>query len=198
MNQQSSFLCALLLLGVVGCSSESSRSVSVSDGKGTKIVVNSSGSDTKVSISGSNGEEVTADGSNTVFVEKDGSKSTIVTNKDGSSSVTTKDGSASIGGNTQISESELGVPFYPGSVETAGSNFKFEGPKGKSYSCTRTTDDAPEKVIEFYKSKVENPASALTDGSGSLSGKLASGANINVAAQKKDGKTVVMVTSTSK
>lgn len=198
MNHRFSFLPSLILLGAIGCSSGSSSSVSVSDGRGNKVVVNGSGGDTKVSFSGNNGEEITTQGSNTVVVEKDGSKSTIITNKDGSSSVSTKDGSASIGGNTQISESELGVPFYPGSIEKSGSNFKFEGPKGNSYSCTRTTDDTPEKVIEFYKSKVENPASALSDGSGSLSGKLASGATINVVAQTKDGKTDVIVTSTSK
>jgi hypothetical protein len=83
----------------------------------------------------------------------DGTK--VEVNQDGNSlKVSSDKGSASLGVGTTVTEEELDIPFYPGSTEKPESSVKVELSSEKSYMTVRTTPDEPEKVAEFYKTKL--------------------------------------------
>ena len=95
-----------------------------------------------------------------------------------------------------ISEDELGVPFYPGSeIDTKGSNFKNVTDAVKNYETARTTSDTPKQVADFYMGKVKNAKSMGGGDTMMVDGKLDSGAIFSLVASKKDGKTAVKVST---
>lgn len=63
---------------------------------------------------------------------------------------------------SQITEKELGIPFYPNSVDT-GRDIDMKGFSVSQQYSDRTTSDSPEQVVAFYKSKLGNPDSEETD-----------------------------------
>lgn len=52
-----------------------------------------------------------------------------------------------------VTEADLGAPFYPGSSPDAGS-LKTTTPKGTTITSIRLTPDKPLKVLDFYRSKL--------------------------------------------
>lgn len=114
---------------------------------------------------------------------------------DGSVKVSDEHGTSSIGGGTTVSESDLGVPFYPGSAEISGTGFKFDGPKEVNASCDRSTTDSPDQVIQFYSEKLSNSTKNTSGAISSLTGQLPSGGTVVVAARSKDGQTIISVTA---
>lgn len=159
-----------------------------------------------VVIVGPDGTKITADQDGTSMTIKDekGNVSTFnADNKGGMSMSDGKGGTIEVGqGN--VSEADLGVPFYPGSSEgTAGMTNKIENDKEKIVTSVRTSKDDPSKVHEFYQPKVMNPSqSSATGGStkvASISGTLEHGTEITIGATKDgDNDTQIVVTTKHK
>ncbi len=155
-----------------------------------------------VVIAGPDGSKVSTnqDGTSMTVTDKDGTTATFDT--DGKGGLTMSDGK---GGNVQmgvdtVGEGDLGLPYYPGSVEPAGSmSGIIENDKEKVVTSIRNSKDAPAKVVDFYNDKVKNSVkSAATAGTmqtASLTGQLESGAEATIAVTKDgDQETHIMVT----
>jgi hypothetical protein len=157
-------LAALAAVLLIGCGPKDETVVVGPDG--SKMTSSKDGN--QVKVTGPHGE-MTADSDKGTFTMKD----------DKGNEVTT--------GGT-VTEADLGVPFYPGSKEKPNANFLATENGKKSVVCTRTTSDAPDKVIEFYKDKVEQASTssgAVGDmHSATLSGKV-KGGEITVTAVKQ-------------
>ncbi len=100
------------------------------------------------------------------------------------------------------SEAELGLPFYPGSAETTWASSDVSAESHVVMSM-RTTSDAPQKVLEFYKPKLKNPSQVVSNASGTqnitLTGKLENGAEVAITATMPKGeKTSITVGVTTK
>lgn len=99
-----------------------------------------------------------------------------------------KDVSASLGGGTVVSEEEIRMPFYPGSSPKPNGDVKIEAASEKNYMSVRTTADTPEKVAEFYESKVK----------GLKFNRFASGDTTNVMASTEADGWKIAVTASKK
>lgn len=112
---------------------------------------------------------------------------------------TAPSGAKSTDPKTDISEAELGVPFYPGSeIDSKGSNFKNVTDAIKDYETARTTSDTPKQVADFYLDKVKGSKAVGGGDTMMVNGKLESGAVFSLVASKKDGKTAVKVSTVLK
>ncbi len=108
-------------------------------------------------------------------------------------------GEVSSMGVSDVSEIELGLPFYPGSSSIKGRDMKINADGKQTYLSARTTSDSPEKVVEFYKSKVKDPQTTSAAKFGSVIGKLEDGRDVNLMAMlKDDGTTEVQVSVSGK
>lgn len=95
-----------------------------------------------------------------------------------------------------ISEAELGVPFYPGSeYDAKGNNFKSVTDAVKEFDTQRTTSDTAKQVADFYMGKIKGAKMVGAGDTYKVDGKLDSGAAISCTASKQDGKTLIIVTS---
>ncbi|MCH8274187.1 MAG: hypothetical protein IH851_05295 [Armatimonadetes bacterium] len=124
-------ICALIAAAAGGCS----KPVTVKDEEGDKVTI-TEGSDGKTTV------ESEADGGNLTYE----SEEDRVTMTDEEGNV------VQYGGN--VSEEDLGLPFYPGSKETGDSVWTAEGIGRKSVTSVRTTSDPVSSVIGFYRDKV--------------------------------------------
>jgi hypothetical protein len=88
----------------------------------------------------------------------------------------------------QVTEADIGVPFYPGSKEKPNSSFTATENGRKSVLCVRTTPDDPEKVIAFYKDKLKDATTGTSSvgemKTSSLTGKL-NGGDFTITAVKQ-------------
>ncbi|MFZ4507866.1 MAG: hypothetical protein ACOYON_09250 [Fimbriimonas sp.] len=95
-----------------------------------------------------------------------------------------------------ISESELGVPIYPGSSEVRVASMRAESTKERSVISVRTTTDSPEQVADFYRSKMTvNSESKQKDDTSTeieLKEDEKSGRKFAVSAKREDGKTTTV------
>jgi len=142
-------------------------------------------------------ETVYSDANGSVSVSGDKSKITYTDEKGNVASVDTNGGKTTIddgkGGSVtmgagQVSEGDLGVPFYPGSKETAMASGMIESGGEKMVTSMRTTTDDPGKVSDFYKEKVKNPQISNANSGGNvvsgMTGKLDDGSDFNLSATK--------------
>jgi hypothetical protein len=58
-------------------------------------------------------------------------------------------------GKAQVSEAELGVPFYPGAKPTEGGAMRIAAGEGSMVQMALRSDDAPDKVAAFYRDKLK-------------------------------------------
>lgn len=90
---------------------------------------------------------------------KDGSK-TSVNLSEGTAKVTTTDASGKTStmeiGSAQVSESDLGVPFYPGTKPPEGGVSKLSTPQGTAMTVSLHSSDAADKVTAFYREKLKS------------------------------------------
>jgi hypothetical protein len=94
-------------------------------------------------------------------LQKDGSKADVdlssgrmrVTTTDASGQTTT----AEIG-SAQVSEADIGVPFYPGTQAQQGQATKVSTPTGSASTVVLHSDDAPDKVAAFYREHLKAQA----------------------------------------
>ena len=159
-----------------------------------------------VVIVGPDGTKITADQDGTSMTIKDEKGNVSTFNADNKGGMTMSDGQGGKleFGQGNVSEADLGVPFYPGSSEgTAGMTSKVETDKEKVVTSVRTSKDDPSKVLAFYQPKVMNPSqSSATSGStkvASISGTLENGTDITIGATKDgDNDTQIIVTAKQK
>jgi hypothetical protein len=166
------FLVFVASLVLAGCA-KSSEQVVVSDGKGGTVTT-------------------TAEGQSTTYKDGKGNEVTM----DAKGMRGTVDGKQSSISTDQVTEEEVGMPFYPGSQPTDKDIKAIVGSE-KNYMSTRTTSDSPEKVMEFYKSKNPDPkgSSMSTSDMALVSGTLKDGRKFAVSARVKDGKTQISLSS---
>lgn len=98
-------------------------------------------------------------------IAKDGGSAKVDLSQ-GSAKVTSTDAEgrttqAQLGG-AQVTEADLGVPFYPGSKPQAAGASRVEGPDGRVVTLQLQTGDSPEKVAAFYRDKLKGGAAGKT------------------------------------
>ncbi|MBS1713080.1 MAG: hypothetical protein JST30_01950 [Armatimonadetes bacterium] len=160
----------IAMLALSGCGAGAGDNVTVQDAQGNKVTTDRDGG--KVTVEGAKGEKAT--------FESDGKGGGTVTS-------TTPEGRQSMTSGTSFPESELGLPFYPGSTEKPEGSFKSESPTGSSHMSVRSTKDEQAKVAAFYKSKLKDPTSVSTNGNEMLTGKLPDGSNVQNTATREEG-----------
>ena len=91
-------------------------------------------------------------------MQKDGGKAKVDLSG-GSASITTTDAAGKTSqlqfGAAQVSEAELGVPFYPGTRPGEGQSSKISTPDGTAYTVGLHSDDTPDKVAAFYRERLK-------------------------------------------
>lgn len=165
----------------------------------------------KITTTGSDGEKVTTDMKGNVSVtDKTGKTTDFKTNsegweakstdgtevkvgKEGVTGKTAEGGTFSMGA-SDVSEQELGLPFYPGSARIDGRDMKVDNKGEKTFSSVRSTSDTIVKVVEFYKDKVTEAATTTSDQFGMVSGKLEDGRKASISAIPHEGKVEVTIT----
>lgn len=154
-----------LVFALAGCGS---KDTVVTGADGSKAVVSQSGNKTTI--------EGTA---------ADGTKATVTNEGDKVSYSDDKGQKMEMGGT--VSESDLGVPFYPGSEEVKSGSAITDTTEQKTVISARSTKDDPQKVGDFYKDKISNPSTSNMDSGGTkmviMSGKL-KGSDITISAAK--------------
>lgn len=101
-------------------------------------------------------------------MEKDGSKAKVDL-AGGTVKVTTTDATGKISqmevGGAKVTEADLGLPFYPGAKTQEGGMTRIASADGVMVTATLRSDDAPEKIAEFYRDKLKaaSPGKQLTD-----------------------------------
>lgn len=77
----------------------------------------------------------------------------------GSMKVTTTDAAGKTStteiGGAQVTEAEIGVPFYPGTKPAEGGSSKMSSPSGDVSMVTLHSDDPADKVAAFYREKLK-------------------------------------------
>lgn len=147
------------------------------------------GCNPKTEVVGPNGERVSVEGNGgkMTITGPDGKQATIEGDGKTIKMDDGKGGTMSMGG-TEISEAELGLPYYPGSTDTPGSA-KVTADGKTTLVCLRETTDDPSKVIAFYKDKIKDGKDAnMSSGNtvmGTLSGKTDAGGEVNIVANKE-------------
>lgn len=91
-------------------------------------------------------------------IQKDGTKAKVDISG-GSTKITTTDASGKTSqlemGAAKVTESDLGVPFYPGASPAEGSSSKISTPDGSMYTVLLHSADSPDKVAAFYRDRLK-------------------------------------------
>lgn len=183
---------SLVLLVVAGCG----RGVTVSGSDGEKVSVNPRTGDMTITDKDGTKVDIESKGDSWTAKSSDGTEMTM---KDGKLSGKNEKGETFETG-TDVSESELGLPFYPGSKAVEYGSSKIMEGERSMFAVNRTSSDVPDKVIEFYKSRVTEPQVFNSSGGGStqaqISGKLSDGSEVAIIATRdeKSSETMVMIT----
>ncbi len=79
----------------------------------------------------------------------------------------TPNGAITTGGAMDVTEAELGLPIYPGAVHGEG-GMRIHSGNSSMVTATYSTPDPPNKVLDFYKSKLDGNASIIQTGTGGV------------------------------
>jgi len=116
-------------------------------------------------------------------ISKDGSQAKVDLSQ-GGMKITTTDASGKTSqmemGNAQISEAEIGLPFYPGAKPTEGSSMRIVSGSNTSLQVALHSDDAPDKVAAFYREKLK----AMSEGKQLMDMSSSDGASISLVDDK--------------
>ncbi len=90
---------------------------------------------------------------------KDGTKASVDISANGAKMTTTdasgKSSTMELGG-TKVSESDLGLPFYPGSKIQEGGSSRMVTPESTVVTVNLHSSDASDKVATFYRDKLKS------------------------------------------
>lgn len=182
--------CALASL--IGCGSKQTTVMTGPDGE--KVTSDTQGNMTFTDDKG-NRVDVKAGQESWTAESSDGAKTTVT--KEGMTSTNEKGETFSMGVGT-VSESELGLPFYPGSTAIEHRDMKADADGQHTVLSVRATEDAPSKVVEFYKSKVKGATVTTTDQIATMGGKLPDGGDLTLSAIINGKQTEISVGVTRK
>lgn len=151
---KSCLFATLILICLCGCKSAEQAAPTVESGPKSSETpkVETKAAETKP---GDSKITNSVDGSKTTIETKD-SKTTLEKGKFTSEN---KDGTLTAG--VDVTEAELGVPYYPGSKPTH-QDVKTKAAKLTSVVSIRTSKDSPEAISKFYISKIGKPSSQST------------------------------------
>ncbi|TAK45431.1 MAG: hypothetical protein EPO29_01725 [Betaproteobacteria bacterium] len=92
-------------------------------------------------------------------IQKDGTKAKVDLSG-GSTRITTTDASGKTTqmemGGAKVGETELGVPFYPGTKPGEGESSKVSTPDGSMYTVMLHSADSSDKVAAFYRERLKS------------------------------------------
>ncbi|TAN48613.1 MAG: hypothetical protein EPN19_15735 [Betaproteobacteria bacterium] len=92
-------------------------------------------------------------------LQKDGTKAKVDLSA-GSTRITTTDASGKTTqmemGGAKVGETELGVPFYPGTKPGEGESSKVSTPDGSMYTVVLHSADPADKVAAFYRERLKS------------------------------------------
>jgi hypothetical protein len=116
-------------------------------------------------------------------MSKDGTQAKVDLSQ-GGMKVTTTDASGKTSqmemGNAQISEAEMGLPFYPGAKPTEGSSMRIVSGSNTALQVALHSDDAPDKVAAYYRDKLK----AMSEGKQLMDMSSGDGASISLIDDK--------------
>lgn len=99
--------------------------------------------------------------------------------------------------NVELTEREVGVPFFPGSTAVPIATMKARSSSDDAFISVRTAKASPEAVIEYYRSYVKDPStnSASDDEEVKieLKGKLSDGREIGISANRKKSESLTTI-----
>jgi hypothetical protein len=101
------------------------------------------------------------DGMQTTVTDAEGKVSNMTIGKDGIKTTTT-DASGKVStteiGSANVTEADVGIPFYPGASIKDGKGSKMSGPDSTMVMVTLESKDDLEKVAEYYRGKFKGLA----------------------------------------
>lgn len=124
-------------------------------------------------------------------------KNVTVGSADGQLQISTPGGQITVGEKVPVTEAELGVPIYPGSEQAEG-GMQVKTPQGVSGTYVFRTTDPPDKVMAFYRQKLDGQNASFIETSDR--GMITSGRDrehgflIAVTREGKDGQTLISIT----
>ncbi|HTQ12210.1 MAG TPA: hypothetical protein VMI31_19255 [Fimbriimonadaceae bacterium] len=168
---------------LAGCGS----GTTVVGANGEKATISNNGQSVTATDSQGNTATYAQNGNTATYSDSKGNTATI--DKNGQAEIKQANGdSAKIG--ASVSESDLGVPFYPGSVEKPNASMTSTENGETTVVSNRTSKDDPAKVGSFYKDKIKDPKDSTVNASGmnmeTVTGKLDDGSEISVVASKNN------------
>ena len=186
------------MLSLIGCSthmksSEGESTAEVSLGKGGLVVKSDDGKGGTASVNIGEAHLNVDDGK--------GSAVKMDLSKDGQFKMKAQDHGGSFENNVPVSESDLGVPFYPGSTELSVGSMEAKSASEHVKISMRTTSASPDDVRKFYRSKLN-----VTDDSYSqdndhikaeLKGRTIDGAELGITAERSGAGSTTTVTIAS-
>ncbi len=101
--------------------------------------------------------------------------------------VKANDKNGSFENNLDITESDVKLDYYPGSVALKIACLRASNKDEDVWVATRTTSDSASKVIDFYASKLENPHKKVEDNKTELTAKTSDGDDLTVGVESKEG-----------
>jgi hypothetical protein len=97
-------------------------------------------------------------------------------------------------GNAQVSEADLGLPFYPGSKPTEGSSMRMVSGASSNLQVGLHSDDAADKVAAFYRDKLK----AMSEGKQFMDMSHSDGASLTLVDEKAKNTLQVHVSKADK
>jgi hypothetical protein len=111
----------------------------------------------------------------------------------GELSVRARSSDGSFESNVPMSETDVGMPFYPGSEELPNLNMRAKTPTEQTAIAFRSTADSPQQVAEFYRRRLPGSSEVLTRNENGekvvLQATASSGVELTVMAERKNGET---------
>jgi len=86
-------------------------------------------------------------------------------------------------GSAQLTEAELGVPFYPGTQPRQGAATRIDTPQGQAMTVSLQSGDAADKVAAFYRDKLK----AMAEGKQLMDMNMGDGQTTLMLADKMGG-----------
>lgn len=164
-----------------------------SDSEGNTVKQNADGTMTVETDEGT--ATIQGDGSKMTIKTDDGESVEVEGNTEGGTIKSSDGGTVTYG--KGLSESELGVKFYPGSKETAGGGtYTMEG--ATVSTSVRETSDEPDAVATFYTKELGKPSVETTQADATTLIWQKGNSTVTVVAGRDSGKTIVSITVANK
>ncbi|HSY67626.1 MAG TPA: hypothetical protein VK813_03235 [Edaphobacter sp.] len=86
----------------------------------------------------------------------------------GNVSISTPTGTITTGTSANISAADLGTDPYPGASSRSQGSMNMHTPTGSMVTAIYTSTDSPDKIVDFYKSKLGDQASTVQTSNGTV------------------------------